>query len=188
MSSIYDIILEKAKSYLDTRQNDIHTDVSYEYALMLLSFYPEADADVVLPAVILHDVGWKMVPENEQLNAFGPNMNNKELQRLHEVEGARIAGEILRSLNYDPGKIVEVQSYIEGHDTRRKALSLNDAIMKDADKLWRYSPVGVSVDHSRFKMDRDDYITMVERLIDRWFFTDKAKEMARTALFEPRDG
>jgi HD superfamily phosphodiesterase len=184
MSSPYDIVLEMAKPYLDTRQNDLHTVVSYGFAQRLLDFYPEADAEVVLPAVILHDLGWKMVPEDEQLNAFGPNMNNKELQRLHETEGARIASEILESLDYDTEKIEEIASIIDGHDTRRKALSLNDAIVKDADKLWRYSPVGVSVDHSRFNMDRQDYIVMVERLIDRWFFTDKAKEMARTALSE----
>ena len=33
----------------------------------LESFYPEADEEIVLPAVILHDVGWKMVPEEKQL-------------------------------------------------------------------------------------------------------------------------
>lgn len=189
MSSIYDAIMEKAKPYLHTRQNDIHTAVSYEFAQQLLSFYPEeADPGIVLPAVILHDVGWWMVPEEEQLNAFGPNMNNKELQRLHEVEGARIAGEILRSVDYDAKKIDEIVSTIDGHDTRRTALSLNDAIVKDADKLWRYSPVGLSVDHSRFNMGRQDYIVMVERLIDRWFFTDKAREMARKEISMARGG
>jgi hypothetical protein len=41
-------------------------------ALQLLDHYPAADESVVLPAVILHDVGWKMIPAQEQLTAFGP--------------------------------------------------------------------------------------------------------------------
>lgn len=182
MSSIFDKILEKAKPYLDTRKNDIHIALSYEFAKRLLGFYPEADPEVVLPAVILHDVGWKMVPEDEQLNAFGPHMNSKEMQRLHEVEGVRIAGEILRSLNYDPKKISEIVSTIDGHDTRRQALSLNDAVIKDADKLWRYTPEGVEIDHTRFNSSREDHLNMLQRSIDRWLFTEEAKEMARTAL------
>jgi HD superfamily phosphohydrolase YqeK len=184
MTSIFDTILEKAESYLDTRQNDIHIALSYDFARQLLSFYPEADAAIVLPAVILHDVGWKMVPEDEQLNAFGPNMNNKEMQRLHEVEGVRIAREILESLDYGAERIKEILSSIDGHDTRRKALSLNDAIIKDADKLWRYTPVGAEIDHSRFNSSWEDHLKMLERSIDRWLFTDEAKEMARAALSE----
>ena len=33
---------------------------------------------------------------------------------------------------------------IDGHDTRKHALSLEDALMKDADKLWRFSRHGVA--------------------------------------------
>lgn len=187
MNSIYEAILEKAKPYLDTRQNDIHVALSYEFAQLLLAFYPEADAEVVLPAIILHDVGWKMVPEDEQLNAFGPNMNDKEMQRHHELEGVRIAAEILRSLDYYAEKTKEILSCIDGHDTRREALSFNDAIVKDADKLWRYTPVGVGIDHSRFNRSREEHMIMLEKFIDRWFFTDQAKEMARAALSEARN-
>lgn len=187
MGSIYDTILDKAKPYLDTRKNDIHIALSYGFARRLLDFHPEADVDVVLPAVILHDVGWKMVPEDEQLNAFGPKMNNKEMQRLHEVEGAKIAGEILGSLDYDIRKIREIQSIIDGHDTRREALSINDAIIKDADKLWRYTPVGVEIDHTRFNANREEHLNMLQRSIDRWLFTGEAREMAREALSEARN-
>jgi HD superfamily phosphodiesterase len=186
MTSIFNTILEKAKPYLDTRQNDVHIALSYDFARQLLGFYPEADAEVVLPAVLLHDVGWKMVPEDEHLKSFGPNMNNKEMQRRHELEGVRIAREILGSLDYDPARIDEILSIIESHDTRREALSLNDAIVKDADKIWRYTPIGVGIDHSRFDQGREDHMNMLEKFIDRWFFTGEAREMARSALSEAR--
>ena len=34
--------------------------------------------------------------------------------------------------------VEEVVAIIDGHDSRRHALSRNDELVKDADKLWRY--------------------------------------------------
>ena len=48
-----------ARPYLDVRNNDEHTIVAYALARILLDEIPEADESVVLPAVLLHDVGWK---------------------------------------------------------------------------------------------------------------------------------
>ena len=59
------------------------------------------DEDIVIPAIILHDVGWKKVPENLQLRAFGPRATSRELNRMHEVEGVKIAGDILKKVNYE---------------------------------------------------------------------------------------
>jgi hypothetical protein len=188
MGKIYDIIHEKAKPYLDTRQNDIHVSLSYGFARRLLSCYPEADEEIVLPAILLHDVGWKAVPEEKQINAFGPKAKDKESQRIHEVEGMRIAGEILQSLGYDEEKIKQIQAIIEGHDSRRKPLSLNDALVKDADKLWRLTPTGVDIDHSRFGIDREPYVDWLGTVIDGWFFTPEAKIMARESLDEAKGG
>jgi len=87
----YEKIYKKAKPYLDTRQNDVHISIAYDFAHRLLDQYPEADEEIVFPGILLHDVGWKMVPEGKQVNAFGPKGEDKETLRLHEVEGARIA-------------------------------------------------------------------------------------------------
>ena len=59
MEKKYKDIFEKAAPYLNTRKNEVHVSISYEFARRLLTHYPEADEEVVLPAVILHDVGWK---------------------------------------------------------------------------------------------------------------------------------
>ncbi len=186
MATIYDIIHEKAKPYLNTRQNDIHVSVTYAMARRLLTYYPEADEEIVLPAILLHDVGWKAVPEEKQLDAFGPNAKDYESMRLHEVEGARIAGEVLKSLDYDEKKTKEIQSIIEGHDSRKEPLSLNDALVKDADKLWRYSPTGIGVDHVRFGNERQAHLDLLARFLEKWFFTPQAKALAREALDEAR--
>ena len=184
--SVYDEIYSKATPYLDTRQNDVHVSLSYAFARRLLAHYPNADDEIVLPAIVLHDVGWKMVPEEKQLSAFGPKVKDKKTQRIHETEGVKIAEEILTLLNYDKEKILEILSIIDGHDTRQEALSLNDQLVKDADKLWRFTPVGVDIDHTRFGIARDSYIKWLDTVIDDWLFTPEAKEMALAALAEAK--
>ena len=121
MRSSYADIFDLAVPYLDTRSNDVHTSIAFQMALQLLDCYPAADESVVLPAVILHDVGWKMIPEEEQLTAFGPNMSNADLRRQHEQEGARIALEILKKLNYDAVKAEEIQPPIGAYAPRSPA-------------------------------------------------------------------
>ncbi|MGB5751069.1 MAG: HD domain-containing protein [Desulfobacterales bacterium] len=184
--SVYNEIYRKAEPYLDTRQNDVHVALSYDFARRLLAFFPSADEEIVLPAIVLHDVGWKMVPEEKQLSAFGPKVKDKKTQRIHETEGVKIAEEILTLLNYDKEKTLEILSIIDGHDTRQEALSLNDQLVKDADKLWRFTPVGVDIDHTRFGILRDSYMKWLGTVIDDWLFTPEAKEMAHAALTEAK--
>ena len=184
--SVYDKIYRKAAPYLDTRQNDIHVSLSCDFARRLLVHYPKADEKIVLPAIVLHDVGWKMVPEEKQLNAFGPKAKDKKTQRIHETEGVKIAQKILTRLKYDQENIPEILFIIDGHDTRLEALSLNEQLVKDADKLWRFTPTGVDIDHARFGIPRDSYMEWLETMIDDWLFTPAAKLMAHEALGEAK--
>ena len=146
---IFKEIWKLAKSYLNTRQNDIHTEISVQMACQLLE-REGGDEDIVIPAIILHDVGWIRAPEAMQLKAFGPTAVNPELNRTHEIEGACIAEEILKQVKYDQTKTEQILEIIEGHDSRGEPLSLNDMIVKDADKLWRYTKSGLEIDVKRF--------------------------------------
>jgi len=184
----YEDIFKKAAPYLNTRKNDVHVPISYDFARRLLTHYPEADEDIVLPAVILHDVGWKMVPEDKQSEAFGPNMKDEASWRVHELEGVRIAREILTSLNFDRKKIKEILDIIGGHDSRKEAISLNDKLVKDADKLWRFTPMGVEIDHKRFGIPRDNNLDRLGIKIHEWFFVPESEAMAREALNESKIG
>ena len=181
-SPVYDRVYQMAEPYWATRKNHLHVPSSYDFARRLLSFYPSADEDVVLPAVLLHDVGWKMVPEEKQRDAFGPEVKDPETRRFHETEGVRIAGEILASLAYDREKTIEILSIIEGHDTRKDPLSLNDKLVKDADKLWRFTPSCVKIAHRHFGFELGGYFDWLADRVEEWFFTSEAKAMAREAL------
>ncbi len=52
--SVYDEVYRKAEPYLDTRRNDVHVSLSYDFARRLLAHYPNADEKIVLPAILLH--------------------------------------------------------------------------------------------------------------------------------------
>lgn len=134
---------QDARPYLDVRNNDEHTIVAYGLARMLLDQTPEAEDSVVLPAILLHDVGWKRIDPELLLLAIGRNPSRKDLVRDHEVHGVAIAREILERHRPAGVDIEAVLAIIDGHDTTKKARSINDAVVKDADKSWRASPHGM---------------------------------------------
>ncbi len=171
-------IYKLALPYLDTRNNKIHMEVSRAFALKLLQ-EEGGEPEVVLPAIILHDVGWKMVPEELHLKAFGPHEYDRTINRIHEVEGAKIAEEILKQVGYSAALIDEIVEIISGHDSRETALSLNDAIVKDADKLWRFSKEASEIDPKRFNIDPKVHIQWLALQIDGWLLTEAGKKIAR---------
>jgi HD domain len=174
----------RGKPWLDVRSNDEHTLISYRLAQALLRLHPDADDRVVLPAVLLHDVGWKMFPEEKLALAVGPNAKYPELQRAHEIEGARIARDILADLaiaGIDAERVIEI---IDGHDTRKQALSLEDALMKDADKLWRFTGHGVATIGTWFGMAVPETYAMLEDFVLPTMLTESGRAAAGAMLAE----
>ncbi len=179
--SVVEKIYQLARSYLNTRRNDVHVDISLQYARELLKA-EGGEEDIVIPAIILHDVGWKKVPEALHLKAFGPRATSPELNRMHEEQGVQIAGDILSKVHYDQDKVSEILKIIDGHDSRKKAVSFNDQIVKDADKLFRYSQKGFEIDNKRFEETVVEGLSRLRTYVDRWFFTQTAYRIAKDEL------
>lgn len=179
-------IWEKALPYLDVRSNDEHSIHAYHLLQGLLEVYPEGDADVLLPAILLHDTGWKQIPAEKILHAFGPNNKYPELTRQHELEGMAIAEKILQDLAYPVAMIEQVQQLIDGHDTTKHARSLNDSLLKDADKLWRYTPHGVKTIQGWFELPTADVLDILENFVLPGFLTDFGKNAAQLLLSAAR--
>lgn len=168
-----------AVEHLHVRSNDAHTAYSYGLAAALCDLHPDADRDVVLPAMILHDTGWSRVPEGEVLEAIRPGGGRQDLVIRHEKEGAAIAADVLTRLGRDPGRIAEVVEIVDGHDSRLTALSLNDSLVKDADKLWRLTPHGVDTVMDWFGLTREQAHLLIGSRVHDHLFTDAARTMAR---------
>lgn len=167
-----------AAPYLRVRDNDGHTVYAYGLAAALLDLHPDADPDVVLPAILLHDTGWSQAPPEEVLEAIAPGGGRRDLVLLHEREGARIAREVLEGLGRDPATVDAVVAIVDGHDSRREALSLEDAVVKDADKLWRLTPHGVDTVMGWFGLTREQAHRLIVSRVEGHLLTDAARAMA----------
>lgn len=185
LQPVFEKIWEMARPYLQTRNNESHTRIAVAFAKALLQA-EGGDEDIVIPAVMLHDVGWSRVPESLQLQAFGPGATMPEVNRIHEEAGAEIASAILQAVGYPSEKTEEIAAIIEGHDSRPEGRTLNDTIVKDADKLWRYSEDGVSVNQARFDFSREAICSRLERMVDEWFLTPTGRSIALQELARRR--
>ncbi|MGH1368150.1 MAG: HD domain-containing protein [Maritimibacter sp.] len=181
---------QAAKPFLDVRNNDEHTIIAYALGRMFLRDVPEADESVVLPAIVLHDVGWKRIPKELLLDAIGSRPTRLDLVREHEVQGVEIAREILTRVKPIGVDHEAVLAIIDGHDTRDEALNVNDAVMKDSDKGWRLTPHGIRTIQNWYEeADLPWFIDMVERRSNPKMLTKAGQSFARavTASLKAED-
>jgi hypothetical protein len=178
----YDDVWRLSTPYMRARKNDIHIPLSYAFANKLLDIYADADRDIVSLAIILHDIGWWSIDMTDIIEkGFGPNMMQSDVRFLHESEGVRLSREILTTLGWPEATIAAVGEIIDGHDTRPYPKSLNDRLMRDADKLWRYTVTGIAVVCDWFKMNPHDYADRQESKLDL-FETEAGRRMAEEEL------
>jgi len=185
-SGRYDAVWRRAEPYMRARRNDIHIPLSFAYAERLLEVYPAAQRDIVLLGILLHDIGWHAFDMADIVaKGFGPGKMKSELRRAHEQEGAGLARYILTELGWPPDVVGAVADIIDGHDTRDQATSLEDRLVRDADKLWRYTTVGVALSCDWFRKTPRDYAEQLETelvMID----TEAGRSMAAAALAQTR--
>ena len=175
-----------AEPYLKIRDDLLHTRVAHQYALDLLE-KEAGDKKIVEPAVILHDVGWSRLKPEEIKIAFGVNAQGekgKQLNRIHEVEGAGIAREILTKLDYDPPSTDEIARIIERHDSGKNPQTIEEKLVKDADRLWRVSSIGYYYEMERQNTTHEVRYHFLTRNMGKWFFTKTAMELADAELQE----
>ncbi len=175
-------VWREARPWLDVRANDEHTLISYRLGQALLRVLPEANAAVVLPAILMHDVGWKRFPPEHLAQAVGPNPKYPELQRAHEVEGVKIATEVFSRLAVPGLEVDRILAIIDGHDTRKSPISLDDAVMKDADKLWRFTSHGIATIGGWFDTPPKETVAMLESFVLPSMVTSAGKVMAEALI------
>lgn len=183
-SGRYDAVWRAAAPYMKARRNDIHVPLSFAFAERLLDSHPEADTDIVLLAILLHDIGWYTVDAATIESCF-ETMMESDARVLHEKEGARLAREILERTGWPGGIATEVCTIIDGHDTRQQPLSLNDRLVRDADKLWRFTVTGLAIISDWFKLDTHRYCAWCDGLVLQ-METGTGRDLARAELARTR--
>jgi HD superfamily phosphodiesterase len=179
-------LFEIAEPYLAIRGDLLHTQVTHEYALLLMR-KEGGDRHIVEPAIILHDVGWSRLDPGEIKVGYGLRAEGEKAARLsrrHELEGAGIARRLLEELGYDPSLIDPIVLIIARHDSGKEPESLEEKLVKDADRLWRLSKIGHYQAMERQNMTSRDRCEFLAKRMGNWFFTTTARELAQKELRE----
>ncbi len=165
------------------RSNDIHLPISLAYAERLCDAYPNANSLLVRVVILLHDTGWGRVDEDRIISeGFGKDWRKAAVRFEHERQGCIIAREVLPPLGYEEEFVEAVAAIIDGHDTRKEARSLEDALVRDADRLWRFDHAGIALASGWFGMDPATYCDRLAAEIIPELLTEAAISMATADL------
>ncbi|TJY67303.1 HD domain-containing protein [Arthrobacter sp. CAU 1506] len=183
LDAIWQAVVRETRS----RNNDIHLPISLAFAERLCRAYPEADAQLVRVAVLLHDTGWAHVDEGRILSeGFTGDWRKAAIRFEHEAEGCKVARRVLPGLGYAAEFVDRVCEIIDGHDTRHVAYSLEDALVRDADRLWRFDHAGIALASTWFGMTPDVYTDRLGVEIIPELITEAALAMGTADLERSR--
>lgn len=141
MKKSYQHIWNFAKPYQDKRKDKGHAKTVVQFAIELLKKV-KTNPDMVIPAIILHDIGWATIPESKLLRIFQNDCTKREkylIQRLHERLGVQMARKILHKVRYKKSLIPKILRIVGRHDTGFGAKTIEEMVVRDADKLWRFT-------------------------------------------------
>jgi len=141
------------------------------------------DDSLLLPLVILHDVGYAEVPKD---NPFKLN-----LRKAHMEAGAKIAQHILEEACYPKDKIRKIVHYVSVHDNwalGEDDIYRNDSILgtfNDMDFTWMATPKGFPVLMNilnKNHIEMIDYLEHDEKLTRRPFSNKTTKKLFENYL------
>jgi HD superfamily phosphodiesterase len=178
---------EKARPYLlQGRPDDWdHTLRAIEFGKALLR-EEKGDPEVVITALVLHDIGWSRVPFDDFVQA--PPEKKKETLSLkeHMVQSAVLAREILGPLYFPKDKKELVLKIIAVHDLPEVIQDLPEpeaVLVMEADRLDRFGEK--SLNRYR-KMFGENYLREGRRFLlegsKTWFRTSTAKRLVQEFL------
>lgn len=186
MKKIFHQIWDAALPFQDKRDDAGHAFITLEYAKQLVDL-EQGNPDVILPAIILHDTGWSRLTQEEWRVVFSSTATAEDEKRVrlrHQEEGVNIAHEILTAMDYPQGWTMDILEIISEHDTRPHFISKDEGLVRDADKLWRFSRTGIEADLERFEFGAD---VLFDRLLgqipqENFFYSEKSRQLAQQEL------
>ncbi len=190
MKEIFEKIWEAALPYQDQRDDDGHARTALKYAKQLLEL-EGGDEDIVLPAIILHDIGYSQLPRPRRMMIFSKHATPYQRDTIvheHQTESVILGKKILEKLNYPADLIPKILEIISQHDSRKGFISKEDGLMRDADKLWRFSGESFSLGKNRPAADTEERCKRLEKDLENpdFIYAESAKRIAREELEQRR--
>lgn len=182
MKQPFQKIWQLALPFQDQRDDLGHAQIVTNFAIKLCQI-EKANDSIVIPAAILHDIGWSQLSPEERFLVFSPT-NTPEtefsLRLKHQDLGVKLAEDILIKSDYPQKYHHLILEIISQHDTRNNFLSPEDGAMRDADKLWRYTDAGFKADIRRYRCSLDFEINKAFQKINQpsFFFFESSRKIA----------
>ena len=188
MKEIFEKIWETALPYQDQRNDDGHARITLKYAKELVKL-EDGNEDIVIPAIILHDVGYSQILRERRMLIFDKDARNEEREAVrykHQAQSVKLGEKILKELNYPADMIPEILEIISKHDTRKGFISKEEGLVRDADKLWRYSQESFKMNTKHRKSVLEERIKRLEKDLETpdYIYSESAKKIARQELEE----
>jgi hypothetical protein len=191
MKEIYNKILAKALPlYEQGREGDVE-HIKWLSSVITKYVSPkEADYDILIPVVLLHDVGYSKVPK-------GSNPFNLDIRKFHSEEGAKIAEDILVELKYPADKIKEIKRLILKHDNWAFGDDFSTEpilrIFNNFDFMWMASPKGFDIVRGFQKKEPKEFYLQIEEFQrqniaqGRKWFSKKVEEFYEEMMRERKE-
>lgn len=133
MDKLYEKIWQLALPHFKKgRERDIKHTEGVVKAMKLLLKKEGGQEDLLIPAAILHDIGWSKVPL--ELKEATDDEGRKKALQLHIEYAAPIIREILGQLGYDGAKIKEIIDIVQSHKFQDPK-EINKQLLIDADTV-----------------------------------------------------
>ncbi len=170
----------------DLRDDKGHAEAVTNFARRLCELF-NANEDIVIPAAILHDIGYYGMDGNLLLDMMAKKLSEEQENKIkieHMENGAKFAEKILNELNYDPELIKKIVYIIKKHDLKDECTSVEEKIVRDADKLARFSKTGFYTDVKRRQCTPLSWYEKLKKNFDKpdYFRTEEAKKIAMEEL------
>lgn len=135
MNKKYQKIWELALTYLKSgcrKDFVLHTEGVVKATEMIIKLSGKGDESLLIPAAILHDVGWSKVSKILQLS----NDKKEKIKalKLHIKYAPEIINEILCQEGYEEDKIKKIIEIVKAHKFKNPK-EINKRILIDADAL-----------------------------------------------------
>jgi hypothetical protein len=133
----------------------LHTAVAMQH-LEEIMLGEGVEDEILMPTVILHDIGWSACPR-EAVRSFFSSVKDADTSRqmrvTHMEAGAKLCRQVLLNYGYEAGQVEQIASIIQKHDLPDEMTSTIEQLVFDADYSWRFSQAGFYLDLERFAED-----------------------------------
>lgn len=147
----YQEIWNEALPYLKKcRRWDLaHTKISVDFMYQIIKGEKkESLEDILIPAIILHDIGWSTIGK-EKNTSWG----KKSLRAKHMKNGAILSSKILEKVNYPKDLITKITKLVSTHDNAYLGVpqvTIEEKLVRDADACFVLTALSFWKDHYVF--------------------------------------